>query len=45
MFALKEDKDTHKGKASSNQTPALTKSMNMGVLVVGKTNQLCSRGS
>ena len=31
MFALKEDKDTHKGKASSNQTPALTKSMNMGV--------------
>ena len=31
MFALKEDKDTHKGKASSNQTPALTKSMNMDV--------------
>ena len=34
MFGLKEDKDTHKGKASSNQTP-----------VVGKTNQLYSRGS
>ena len=31
MFALKEDKDTQKDKTSSHQTPALTKSMNMGV--------------
>ena len=31
MFGLKEDKDTHKGKASLNPTLALTKSMNMGV--------------
>ena len=31
MLGLKEDKNTHKDKASSNQTPALTKSTNMGI--------------
>ena len=40
MLHLKEDKDTRKGKASSNTTPALTKSTNMGT-----TNQLYKRGS
>ena len=38
-------KDTHRGKASSNTTPALTKSANMGIWDVGTTNQLFIRGS
>ena len=38
-------KDTHKEKAPSNKTPALTKSTNMGIWVVGITNQLFIRGS
>ena len=38
-------KDTHKEKAPSNKTPALTKSTNMGIWVVGTTNQLFIRGS
>ena len=33
-------KDTHRAKAPPNETPALTKSTNMGIWVVGKTNQL-----
>ena len=33
-------KDTHREKAPSNKTPALTKSTNMGIWVVGTTNQL-----
>ena len=33
-------KDTHWEKAPSNETPALTKSTNMGIWVVGTTNQL-----
>ena len=33
-------KDTHRGKAPSN-----TKSMNMDIWVVGKSNQLFIRGS
>ena len=36
----KNFKDTHRGKASSNITPALTKSANMGIWNVGRTNQL-----
>ena len=38
-------KDTHRGKAPSNKTPALWKSTNMGVWVVGTLNQLFIRGS
>ena len=38
-------KDTHREKASSNKTPALTKSRNMGIWVVGTSNQLFIRGS
>ena len=38
-------KDTHRGKAPSNKTPALTKSINMGICVVGTTNQLFIRVS
>ena len=37
-------KDTHRGKAPSSETPALTKSTNMGILVFGTTNQLSVRG-
>ena len=32
-------KDTHREKAASNKTPALTKSTNMGIWVVGTSNQ------
>ena len=38
-------KDTHKEKAPSNQTPALTKSMHVDIWVVGTSNQLFIRGS
>ena len=38
-------KDTHREKAPSNETPVLTKSKNMGIWVVGTTNQLFMRGS
>ena len=38
-------KDTHREKAVKNQTPALTKSTNMDIWVVGTTNQLFIRGS
>ena len=38
-------KDTHWEKAPSNETPALTKSTNMGIWVVGTTNQLFKGGS
>ena len=38
-------KDTHREKAPSNETPALTKSMNMDIWVVGTLNQLLIRGS
>ena len=33
-------KETHREKAPSNETLALTKSKNMGICVVGTTNQL-----
>ena len=38
-------KDTHREKAPSNKTPALTKCTNMGIWMVGLTNQLFMRGS
>ena len=37
--------DTHREKAPSNKTPALTKSMNMEIWVVGTSNQLFIRSS
>ena len=37
--------DTHREKESSNKTSALIKSSNMGIWVVGRTNQLFVRGS
>ena len=37
-------KDTHSEKAQSNKTPALAKSTNMGIWVVGATYQLFIRG-
>ena len=38
-------KDTLWEKAASNKTPALTKSANMDIWVVGTSNQLFMRGS
>ena len=38
-------KDTHKEKASSNKTQALTKSLSVGIWLVGTSNQLFIRGS
>ena len=38
-------KDIHSVKAPSNKTPSLTKSTNMGIWVVGTSNQLFVRGS
>ena len=38
-------KDTHRKKAQSSKTPALTKSRNIDILVVGISNQLFIRGS
>ena len=38
-------KDTHRGKALSNKTPAPTKSTNMSITVVGTSNQLFIRVS
>ena len=40
-----EFKDTHREKVPSNKTPALTKSTNMGIWVVGTSNQVFIRGS
>ena len=37
--------DTHRDKAPSNKTPALTKSRNMDIWVVGTSNQLFIKGS
>ena len=41
----KSIKGTHREKPPSNETPVLTKSANMGIWVVGTTNQLFIRGS
>ena len=38
-------KDTHREKAPSNKTPVLTKSVSIGIWVVGTTNQLFIGGS
>ena len=38
-------KGTLRAKAPSNETPALTKSRNMGIWVVDASNQLFIRGS
>ena len=43
--AFKIFKDTHREKAPSNETTALTKSTNMDIWVIGTTNQLFVRGS
>ena len=37
--------DTHREEAPSNKTPALTKSMNIDLYVVGTSNQLLIRDS
>ena len=42
---LSSFKDTHREKAPSNKTPALTKSTNMAIWVVDISNQLLIRGS
>ena len=36
-------KDTHRGKAPSNKAPALIKITNMGIWIVGTSNQLPMR--
>ena len=38
-------KDTHREKALSNKTPVLTNSTNMGIWVIGTSNQPFIRGS
>ena len=38
-------KDTHREKAPWNKTPALTKSTNMGIWIVGTTNKFFKGGS
>ena len=38
-------KDTNREKAPSNETPALTKSTNMGIWVVAALNQFFIKGS
>ena len=46
LKAFDDFKDTHREKAPSNKvTTALTKSTNMGIWVVGTTNQLFISGS
>ena len=42
---IDEFKDTHREKAPSNKTQALTKSINVDILLVSKLNQLFIRGS
>ena len=42
---IKRIKDTHREKATSNKTPVLKKSTNMGMWDVGTSNQLFARGS
>ena len=38
-------KDAYREKAPSNKTPVLTKSTNMGIWVIGTSNQPFIRGS
>ena len=42
---IRHIKDTHREKAPSNKTPMLTKSTNMGIWIIGTSNQLFTRGS
>ena len=42
---IRHIKDTHREKTPSNKTPVLTKSTNMGIWVIGTSNQLFTRGS
>ena len=44
-LAFSNVEDTHWEKAPSNKPPALAKSMNIGIWVVGASNQLFLRGS
>ena len=45
VYLKERVKDTHREKAPSNKTLALTKSTNMDIWVVGTSNQLFIRGS
>ena len=45
IHGLVDFKHTYRGKAPSNKTQALTKSINMDILVVGTLNQLLRRSS
>ena len=38
-------KGTHREKAPSSKTPALAKTSNMGIWVIGTSNQLFIKGS
>ena len=38
-------KNTHRERAHSNKTPALTERMNMDIRIVGTSNQLFIKGS
>ena len=44
-MSFRRFKDTHREKAPSTKTPALTKSSDMGIWVVGTSTQLFIRGS
>ena len=44
-LAFSNVEDTHWEKAPSNKPPALAKSMNIGIWVVGASNQLFLKGS
>ena len=45
MVEIFSFKDTHREKVPSNKIPALTKCTNMGIWIVGTSNQLFIRGS
>ena len=42
---MKLSKDTHKKNTTLNKTRTLTKSMNMGIWLIGALNQLFVRGA
>ena len=44
LFKSRSFKDAHRAKAHSKKTPALTKSMNMDIWVIGTLNQLVIKG-
>ena len=44
-YLLSGVKDTYREKVPSNKTPALTKSTNVGIWVVGMSNQVFMRVS